>query len=117
MTISNTINHSKGNIGGFKCTALNSEVRKTDIHMREFDGTTFGMDADAKALRNLKKKAYYGEVKPSGRLLHVKRLCVPARYVAAAMGKAAWLVSEKHLMETIRWGDGPEYYIIYADEV
>lgn len=88
-----------------------------DIHMREFDGTTFGMDADAKALRNLKKKAYYGEVKPRGYFRPVKRLCVLARYVAAAMGEAAWLVSEKHLMETIRWGDGPEYYIIYDREV
>ena len=87
-----------------------------DIHMREFDGTTFGMDADAKALRNLKKKAYYGEVKPSGRLRQVKRLCVPARYVAAAMCEAAWLVSEKHLMETIQWGDEPEYYIVYGNE-
>lgn len=86
------------------------------IHMREFDGTTFGMDVDAKALRNLKKKAYYGEVKPRGHSRSAKRKCVPARYVAAVMGEAAWLVSEKHLMETIRWGDELEYYIIYDEE-
>ena len=88
-----------------------------DIHMREFDGTTFGMDADAKALRNLKKKAYYGEVVPHGYIHPIKRLCLPAKSVAAVMRECAWQITDGRYMETIQWGDEPEYYIIYDGEM
>lgn len=88
----------------------------TDLHMREFDGTTFGMEVqNAAAFRALKKQAFYGEVTPRGYSRAVKRLCVPAKAVAAVMGQAAWLVSEGRYMETIRWGDSSEHYIIYEE--
>ncbi len=88
-----------------------------DLHMREFDGTTFGMDVQsATAFRIMKKHVYYGEVTPRGWHHPTKRLCVPAKYVAAVMGEAAWLVSEGRYMETIRWGDSAEHYIIYENE-
>ena len=85
-----------------------------DLHMRRFDGLTFGMDVQsATAFRALKKHVYCGEVTPRGWDRLTKRLCVPAKYVAAVMGEAAWLVSEGHYMETVRWGDSAEHYIVY----
>lgn len=88
-----------------------------DLHMRQFDGTTFGMETQsAAAFRTLKKHVFYGEVTPKGWSRPVKRLCVPAKYVAAVMGQAAWLVSESRYMETVRWGDSAEHYIIYDNE-
>jgi len=87
------------------------------LHMRQFDGITFGMEAQsAQTVRVLKKHAFYGEVKPHGWSRTIKHLCVPAKYVAAAMGPVAWLVTEKRCMETIRWGDSPEHYIIYEED-
>lgn len=88
-----------------------------DLHMREFDGTTFGMETQsAVAFRKLKKSAFYGEITPRGWNHPTKRLCVKANDLAAVMGGAAWLVSEGRYMETVRWGDGPEHYIIYEEE-
>lgn len=89
-----------------------------DLHMREFDGTTFGMEAqNAATLRTLKKQVFYGEVTPHGWSRPTKRLCVPAKYVAAVMGPVGWLVTEKRCMETIRWGDSAEHYIVYEDNI
>lgn len=89
-----------------------------ELHMREFDGTTFGMIAQgtAAAIRSLKKSVIRGEVTPKGWSHPTKRLCVPAKCVAAVMGEAAWLVNEGHYMETVRWDDSGEHYIIYDDE-
>lgn len=85
--------------------------------MRQFDGITFGMEAEsAQAVRALRQHAYYGEIQPRGWARVTKQLCVPAKYVAAAMGPAAWLVTESRCMETVRWGDSPEHYIIYEGE-
>lgn len=87
------------------------------LHMRQYDGTTFGMETQsAAAFKKLKKNAFYGEVTPSGWNRSVKRLCVKASDLAAVMGEAAWLVSEGHYMETVRWGDSPEHYIIYEQK-
>ena len=78
----------------------------THLHMREFSGTTFGMEAQSPtALRTLKKKVYYGEITPKGWSRPVKRRCVEAKYVAAVMGQAARLVTEKGLRETECGGD------------
>lgn len=88
----------------------------THLHMREFSGTTFGMEAQSPtALRTLKKKVYYGEITPKGWSRPVKRRCVEAKYVAAVMGQAAWLVTEKRLMETVRWDDSGDIYIFYKE--
>ena len=89
-----------------------------DLHMREFDGTTFGMSvaASSPAFKQMKKNAFTGKVTPHGSCIERTVRCVRAADVAAVMGDAGWLVSERHEMETIRWGnDGTEYYIIYDD--
>ena len=87
-----------------------------DLHMRRFDGITFGMESqNAAGLRALKKKVFFAEVTPRGYSHPVKRLCVPAKAVAAVMGQCAWLVSELRVMETLRFGDSPEYYIVYEE--
>lgn len=89
----------------------------TELHMRQFNGMTFGMEAqNPAALRTLKKKVYYAETTPNGRCLPVKRQCVAAEYVAAVMGQAAWLVAESHLMETVSWDDSGDIYIIYKED-
>lgn len=87
-----------------------------DLHMRQFDGTTFGMSVEASspAFRRMKKNAFTGKAMPHWS--HIERTvrCVRAADVAAVMGHAGWLVSERREMETIRWGnDETEYYIIY----
>lgn len=89
-----------------------------DLHMKEFDGTTFGMSvaASSPAFRRMKKNAFTGTVTPSDRITPRTVRCVRAADVAAVMGEAGWLVSEGRHMETIRWGDDPtEHYIIYEE--
>ena len=89
-----------------------------ELHMREFDGTTFGMSVEASspAFRRMKKNAFTGTVTPSGRRIPRQVRCVRATDVAAVMDDAGWLVSEGRYMETIRWGDdGTEHYIIYEE--
>ncbi len=90
-----------------------------DLHMRQFDGTTFGMSVEASspAFRRMKAHAYTGKVKPR-RYHSIEKTvrCVPAKDVSAVMGEAGWLVRERY-METISWGDtGTEHYIIYEEE-
>ena len=89
----------------------------TQLHMRQFDGVTFGMEAqNPAALRTRKKKFYYSEITPKGWCRPVKRQCVAAEYVAAVMGQAAWLVAESHLMETVSWDNSGDIYIIYKED-
>ena len=84
-----------------------------DLHMRQFDGVTFGMEAQNPAAgRTLKKKVYYAEATPKGGYCQIKRRCVAAKYVAAVMGQVSWLVAEHHLMEAVRWDDSGDIYII-----
>jgi hypothetical protein len=90
-----------------------------DLHMKEFDGTTFGMSAAASspAYKRMKKNAFNGKVKPYRSSIERIMRCVWAADVAAAMGEAGWLVSELKCMETIRWGNDPtEHYIIYGED-
>jgi len=87
-----------------------------ELHMKEFDGTTFGMavEASSPAFKRMKKNAFTGKVTPTGWHHERTARCVHAADVAAVMGQAGWLVSEGRYMETIRWGqDDTEYYIIY----
>ena len=89
-----------------------------DLHMREFDGMTFGMSVSASdpTFRQMKKNAFTGKVKPRGRFFERTVRCVRAVDVAAVMGEAGWLVSELRCMETIRWGnEATEHYIIYEE--
>lgn len=89
-----------------------------DLHMREFDGTTFGMSVNASdpAFRRMKRNVFTGKVIPHGRLFEQTVRCVRAIDVAAVMGPARWLVSDLRCMETIRWGnDEVEHYIIYEE--
>lgn len=86
----------------------------THLHMREFSGTTFGMEVqNPAAFRALKKNITYGEVTPRGLSRPVKRRLIRAKYVAAVMGQAAWLVTERREMETVSWEDSGDIYIIY----
>ncbi len=87
-----------------------------DLHLKQFDGITFGMsvEASAPAFRRMKKNIFTGKVTPHGSCFERTARCVRAADVAAVMGHAGWLVSEGRYMETIRWGDDEtEYYIIY----
>ncbi len=89
-----------------------------DLHLKQFDGTTFGMSVEASApvFRRMKKNAFTGKVTPHGSRFERTVRCVRATDVAAVMGNAGWLVSEGKYMETIRWGDdSTEYYIIYEE--
>ena len=89
-----------------------------DLHMRQFDGTTFGMSiaASSPAFRQMKKNVFTGKVTPHGSCIERTVRCVRAADVAEVMGHAGWLVSGRREMETIRWGnDETEYYIIYKE--
>ncbi len=89
-----------------------------DLHMVMFDGTTFGMSVEASspAFKRMKRNAFTGKVIPSQRTFERTVRCVRAADVAAVMGHAGWLVSERREMETIRWGDNEtEHYIIYEE--
>lgn len=89
-----------------------------DLHMREFDGTTFGMSVEASspAFKRMKKNVFTGEIMRCRGLFKQTVRCVRAADVAAVMGDAGWLVRELRCMETIRWGNGgTEYYIIYEE--
>lgn len=89
-----------------------------ELHMREFDGTTFGMSVEASspAFRRMKRNAFTGKIALHGGLIERTVRCVRAADVAAVMGMAGWLVRERREMETIRWGsDETEHYIIYEE--
>ena len=90
-----------------------------ELHMKQFDGITFGMSVEASspAFKRMKKNAFVGKVALRGSTFERTARCVQAADVAAAMGPAGWLVREGKYMETIRWGgDGTEHYIIFEEE-
>ncbi len=87
-----------------------------DLHMVMFDGTTFGMSVEASspAFKRMKRNAFSGKITPHWSCIERAARCVRAADVAAVMGQAGWLVSERREMETIRWGNNEtEHYIIY----
>lgn len=89
-----------------------------DLHMREFDGTTFGMSVSASdpTFRRMKKNVFTKKITPRGRFFERTVRCVRAADVAAVMGHAGFLVNELRCMETIRWGnETTEHYIIYDE--
>lgn len=88
-----------------------------DLHFKQFDGITVGVPSQsAAALLALKKSAYYGLITPRGWSRATKKLCVPSKRVAAALGDEAWLIHEHHL-ETVWWGDDrTTHYIVYDEE-
>ena len=89
-----------------------------DLHMKQFDGTTFGMAvaASSPAFRRMKKNSFNRKMALHGGIIERTVRCVRAADVAAVMGDAGWLVSEGRYMETIRWGDDQtEHYIIYEE--
>ena len=74
------------------------------------------VEASSPAFRRMKKSAFTGKVTPHGSYIERTVRCVRAADVAAVMGHAGWLVSERREMETIRWGnDGTIHYIIYEE--
>ena len=88
----------------------------THLHMRQFDGITVGMDAQSpSAFLTLQKHITDGEVKPRGWSRPIKRRRVPAKYVAAAMGEVAWLVTEIKDIETVSWEGSGDIYLVYDE--
>jgi hypothetical protein len=86
------------------------------LYMTQFDGITVGMDAQSPAaFLALKKNITYGEVKSRGWSRPTKRRRVPAKYVAAAMGEAAWLVTELKAIETVSWEGSGDIYLVYDE--
>lgn len=87
-----------------------------DLHLREFDGTTFGMSVDASspAFKRMKRNAFTGEIMRCRGLFKQTIRCVRAADVAAVMGEAGWLVSELRCMETIRWGNDRTEYLSFT---
>ena len=89
------------------------------LHMREFNGTTFGMpvEASSPAFRRMKRNVFTKKITLHGGWVKRTVRCVRADDVVAVMGPAGWLVSEAKEMETIQWGsDNNEYYIIYEEK-
>lgn len=88
----------------------------THLYMKQFDGITVGVDVQSPAaFLTLKKHITYGEVKPRGWSRPTKRRRVPAKYVAAAMGEAAWLVTEIKDIETVSWEGSGDIYLVYDE--
>lgn len=86
------------------------------LHMVEFNGITFGMDVqDKAAFRAMKKNAFFREITPRGLHYPKKVACVWAQDIAAVMSEAGWLVSETRCMQTVRWGESAEHYIVYEE--
>lgn len=87
------------------------------LHMRQFDGITFGMTAESssQSTRNFKKRIFYKEMQPKD---HIRKRypCIRANDLIPLMGMASWMVTEKY-METVQFDDDPrEIYIIYEKE-
>ena len=89
-----------------------------DLHMREFDNTTFGMSVNASdpAFRRMKRNIFKRKVTMGGGYFEKTVRCVRAADVAAVMGEAGWLVSDLRCMKTIQWGNNPEEFHIIYDE-
>lgn len=84
------------------------------LHMRQFDGHTFGMEVqNTAAFKRMKKNIFHAEVRPKGWSRTIQAPCVKAQDLAAVMGQAGWLVGEIRDMETVSWGDSGDHYIIY----
>ncbi len=87
------------------------------LHMRQFDGHTFGMDVqNTVAFKRMKKNVFFGEVKPKGWSRTITAPCVKAQDLAATMGQAGWLVRDIHDMETVSWGDSGDHHVVYDTE-
>ena len=94
------------NIGCLKPKAESAIVCKNavrkdllmELHMKEFDGTTFGMcvKASSLAFRRMKKNAYRAKITPHGSHFERTAWCVKASDVAASMGEAGWLACKRN---------------------
>lgn len=86
------------------------------LHMIEFDGTTFGMPVqNPSAFRRLKKNIFKHKFLRWGAWR--TKCCVLASDLAEVMGEAGWHVSERKLMEWVRWGDSDWYWVFYGEQI
>ena len=76
-----------------------------DLHMREFDGTTFGMSVEASspAFRRMKKNAFTGEIMRCRGLLKQTVRCVQAADVAPVMGEPGGLGRQVQFLQPVPW--------------
>ena len=79
------------------------------------DGTTFGMDVDARRANAVMKKAEritrtteFGTERTES--------CLRAPLVASLMGEAAWLITEYHDFTHVQFDDSVKYRVIYPEE-
>lgn len=91
-----------------------------DLHAVEFDGTTFGMSVECNtaAFRYFKKQL---KIEPCLTRFGVREhYIIPHTALAAIMGDAHWLVSEKKCFDRISiddFMDGIVIYVKYKDGV
>lgn len=85
-----------------------------DLHAVEKDGTTFGMEVSTQTaaykrmLRNVTVQTVMF------RNSYPRRMqCIKASDLACIMEQASWLVRERKVFVTVRFGDSPEYFILY----
>ncbi|MCR5450891.1 MAG: hypothetical protein K6F23_16000 [Solobacterium sp.] len=85
-------------------------------HLRGFhrDGTTFGMDVDARRANAVMKKAEritrtteFGTERTE--------TCLRAPLVASLMGQVAWLITEYHAFTHVQFDDSVKYRVIYPE--
>ena len=85
-----------------------------DLHATEFDGMTFGMEVSTAtpAYKRMMKNVTVQTVTLHRR--YPRRMaCVRAEDLACIMHEAAWLVRERKAFETVQFGEGQEYFILY----
>jgi len=85
-------------------------------NMRGFhrDGTTFGMDVDARRANAVMKKSERITIMNS--LGHEKtESCLRSPLIASLMGQAAWLVTEYHAFTYVQFDDSAKYRVIYPE--
>lgn len=86
-------------------------------HLRGFhkDGTTFGMDVDARRANAVMKKSERITIMNS--LGHERtESCLRSSMIASLMGEVAWLITEYHAFTHVQFDDSVKYRVIYPEE-
>lgn len=85
-------------------------------HLRGFhnDGTTFGMDVDARRANAVMKKSERITIMNS--LGHERtESCLRSPLIASLMGETAWLITEYHDFTHVQFDDSVKYRVIYPE--
>lgn len=85
-------------------------------NMRGFhkDGTTFGMNVDARRANAVMKKAE--RITMMNSLGHERtESCLRSPLIASLMGEAAFLITEYHAFTHVQFDDSVKYRVIYPE--